>query len=154
MRQTHVMRMMAGPVRLLAMVLVSAVVLAAAWLWLRGETAVQGEVVGSSSSSAWKTLEYRGVQVDVPSSWERLDMDDCEFQFEVWAPPEVNGCDWAGGMAFYGSATFDPANGPGVERGESRDEPDWGGYTYAGDFAVYASDNDRKVVQRVLRSAR
>ena len=72
----------------------------------------------------------------------------------VWAPPEVNGCDWAGGMAFYGSSTFDPAHRPGVKRVESQDEPEWGGYTYVGDFAVYASTDDREVVKRVLQSAR
>ena len=156
MRRTRVLRMVAGVnlVRLLALVLVSAVVLAATWLWVSGEDAVHAEVVGSSSPSAWKTLEYRGVQVDIPASWELLDMDDCEFQFEVWGPPEMDGCDWAGGVAFYGSATFDPAHGPGVKRGESRDEPDWGGYAYAGAFAVYVSDDDRTVVQQVLRSAR
>jgi hypothetical protein len=133
--------------------LAGAVVLAGAWLWLGHRDADHAEVVSAPAGSAWKTIEYRGVRVDIPASWEPLDMDGCEFQWEVWTPPEVDGCEWAGGVAFYGSATFDPVDGPGVKPVESRDEPGWGGYTYAGDFAVYASTDDRAVVERVLQSA-
>jgi hypothetical protein len=104
----------------------------------------------------WKTIEHRGVQIDIPSAWERLDMSDCEFQFEQWAPPDSSPCDSEGGVAFYGSATFDPAHGPGVRRTTTNgtDAATWGGYVYAGDFAVYASDTDRDLVQGVLDSVR
>lgn len=83
-----------------------------------------------------------------------MDAGDCEFEFEVWTPPpHLEGCEWAGGVALYRSATFDPAHRAGVRRTESRGEPEWGGYTYAGDLAVFASDDDRRIVLRVLRSA-
>ena len=141
------------PLRLL-LLLASVLVLAGVLLWFGQRHDDRAEVPSGSSASSWKTVEYRGVQVDVPGSWVPVDMDACEFQYEVLAPPVVTGCDWAGGVAFYGSATFDPAHRPGVRRGGSRGEPGWGGYTYAGDFAVYASDDDRKVVARVLRSTR
>lgn len=155
MRQTRMVRLVAGvtPVRLLTVALVGTVVPAGVLLGGGHRDADHAEVVSGSATSAWKTIEYRGVRVDIPASWEPRDMDDCEFRFEVWAPPEVDGCAWAGGMAFYGAATFDPPRGPGVERVESHDEPEWGGYTLAGDFAVYAAADDRTVVERVLQSA-
>nr|BFE74027.1 hypothetical protein GCM10020092_073280 [Actinoplanes digitatis] len=98
----------------------------------------------------WQTIEYRGVKVDIPADWKRLKKDDCEFQFEQWAPPGSHPCDFKGGVRFYGSATFDPAHGPGVRRTTGT----WSGYVYAGDYAVYVSGADRDLVQRVLDSAR
>src|SRR5436190_6277190 len=147
-RQTPVMRPLANmwsPLRLLSVVAVCALVLAAAWLWFDrdGDGA---EVVGDSSHRGWMTIRYRGVQVDIPASWERLDKSECEFQFEVWAPPNLKGCEWASGVAFYASATFDSAHEPGVSRTKIRNEPEWGGYTYVGTFAIYASDDDRQTV--------
>jgi hypothetical protein len=155
LRQTHVMRPFAklsSPLRLLALVLVCAVALAGGWLWVNRDDG-GAEVVSGSSHAGWMTIRYQGVQVDIPASWERSDRDDCEFQFEVWAPPDSTSCEWTEGMAFYSSATFDPSDKPGVRQNNSRDEPDWGGYTYAGDLAVYASDDDRTTVLRVLQSA-
>ncbi|GGD08316.1 hypothetical protein [Nocardioides daphniae] len=105
----------------------------------------------------WKTLAYESVEVDVPGDWQRLDMDDCEWQFERWAPPGTDPCaPDAVGVAFYGSATFDAAVGPDVitagddgQGGES-----WSGCAYAGDFAVNASTPDRATTRRILDSAR
>lgn len=115
------------------------------------------EVVDQSADpTRWKTIEYEGVRVDIPATWERLDMGDCEFQFEHWAPPDSPTCRTDAGVAFYGSRTFDPAHRPGVKRAEvpGPDTPDWYGYVYAGgEFAVHASDDDRDVVERVLSSA-
>ena len=103
----------------------------------------------------WKTIESRGVQVDVPASWDRLDVSDCEFQFELWGPPDSPACRLdAGGVAFYSSATFDPAHGPGVRRTDDNNGPSWNGYAYAGDLAVYVSDDDRSLVRKVLSSVR
>ena len=141
-----------SPLRLLALVVACVVVLGGVWLWLARDDG-GAEVVGDSSHPGWTTIEYEGVRVDIPASWERSDRSDCEFQFELWAPPGSRGCTWVGGVAFYASATFDPARGPGVVRTESRGEPEWGGYAYAGDFAVYAADDDRETVARVLKSA-
>lgn len=113
-------------------------------------------IAESADASGWKTLAYEGVTVDIPSDWERLDMGDCEFRFERWAPPAVPPCEPdAEGMAFYGSATFDPDLAPGVIRNDGADPqiPDWEGYVYAGDFAVHASSSDRAVVEGILNSA-
>jgi hypothetical protein len=132
---------------------VCASVLAGGWLWFHRDDG-GAEVVGDSSHAGWVTIRYQGVRVDIPASWERSDMGACEFQFEVWAPPDSNSCAWATGTAFYRSANFDPAHKPGVRRAKTPDDPEWSGYTYAGDFAVYAADDDRETVLRVLQSAR
>ena len=113
----------------------------------------RGVVDDAAASTGWKVLEYEGVRVDVPAEWERVDQTGCEFQFERWGPPGTEECEYDGGVAFYASATFDPAHGPGMRRSNSQDEPTWGGYAYAGEFAVYASDDDRTVVAEILRSA-
>jgi hypothetical protein len=112
-------------------------------------------VATDSTAVGWKTIEYQGVQVDIPAAWTRADQENCEFQFERWTPPDLPACSPEGGVASYGSATFDPAHGPGIRRGETAsDSADWGGYVYAGDFAVYAADDDRGLVRHVLKSAR
>src|SRR3954466_6162771 len=127
LRQTHVMRPIArvlSPLRLLALASVSALVLAGVWLWLDRNDG-GAAIVSDSSRAGWMTIRFQGVRVDIPSSWERSDRDACEFHFEVWAPPNSNGCKWAGGVAFYASAPYDPAHEPGVRRTESSDEPEW-----------------------------
>ena len=117
----------------------------------------RAEVIDASAGTKqWKTLEYEGVTVDIPSSWERLDLDDCEFRFERWGPPDVPPCDPdTTGVAFYGSATFDPELGPGVITNDREDPqlPDWEGYVIAGDLVVHASDPRRAVVENILDSA-
>jgi hypothetical protein len=139
--------------RLLALASVCVLVLGGVWLFVNHDDG-GAEIVGDSARPGWMTIRFEGVRVDIPKSWQRVDRDDCEFEFEVWAPPpHSDGCTWGGGVAFYRSATFDPAYEPGVRRIESRGEPKWGGYTYAADLAVYAADDDREVVGQVLRSA-
>ncbi|MDQ3690921.1 MAG: hypothetical protein M3406_12995, partial [Chloroflexota bacterium] len=71
------------------------------------------QATSGPSAEGSKTIEYEGVEIDIPSTWERLDMSDCEFQSERWAQPDSPPCDFEGGAAFYGSTTFDPAHGPG-----------------------------------------
>ena len=131
-------------------VLVLGVVVALVVLWYAGRGGA--DVVAEGSGS--KTIEYDGVRVEIPGSWERLDQGGCEFEFEVWAPRGTPPCSWSRGVAFYGSATFDPSNGPGVHRDDELREARWSGYTYAGDYAVYVGDDDRAVVRRILASAR
>ena len=112
------------------------------------------DVAIDSTADGWKTVEYQGVKVDIPADWTRADMENCEFQFERWTPPDVPACSPDGGVSFYASATFDPAHGPGIRHDDvANDTVDWAGYVYAGDFAVYAADDDRGLVQHVLRSA-
>ena len=111
-----------------------AVALAALWYVGRGGADVVAE------SSGWKTIEHEQVRVEIPESWERLDQGDCEFELEVWAPPGTAPCSWSGGVAFYGSATFDPAHRPGIWRDD--DTP--GRVTpMPVSFAVYVGDDDR-----------
>jgi hypothetical protein len=79
-----------------------------------------------------------------------------ELRFERWGPPDVRPCDPdATGVAFYGSATFDPELGPGVitNDGQGAAVPDWEGYVIAGDLVVHASDSDRAVLESILDSA-
>jgi hypothetical protein len=114
-------------------------------------------VADSASRRGWKTIEYRGVRVDIPQDWERSDRDDCEFHFEHWGPLESAGCYSDEGVAFYSSATFDPAHGPGVRHADprgARGSP-WGGWTSGGDdYDVHAADPEREVVKEVLDSVR
>jgi hypothetical protein len=114
-----------------------------------------GSVVTSApTADGWKTIEYHGVQVDIPVGWTRADMEDCEFQFERWTPPDLPACSPDGGVSFYASASFDPAHGPGIRHEDTaKGAVAWAGYVYAGGFAVYAADDDRGLVQRLLRSA-
>jgi hypothetical protein len=111
----------------------------------------------SIDATVRKSIEYEGVEIDIPADWERWDMGGCEFQFERWGPPGQSACaSDATSVAFYDAATFDPAHGPGVRRIETAgtDSPDWAGYVDAGSSVVYARDEDRAVVQGILRSAR
>jgi hypothetical protein len=151
--------------RFLASAAACAALLAVVLIWFRAPGAPRPQPVASapaqqtaarSAEPGWKTIEYRGVQLDVPSDWERLDLSECEFRSERWAPPGSPPCDFEGGAVFYGSATFDPAHGPGVRRtgANGTDAAAWAGYVYAGDFAVYARHTDRDLVQRVLDTAR
>lgn len=149
-------RMTAKPsARVWALVVACVALCAVILFWLQAAGPSRSEVVGDSPSrEGWKTVAYEGVQVDIPSAWERIDMSDCEFQYERWATPDSLRCDYDGGAAFYGSATFDPGHGPGVRRTTENGAPIWAGYVYSGEFAVYASDGDRNLVQEVLDSAR
>ncbi|MEU4622714.1 hypothetical protein AB0G04_22435 [Actinoplanes sp. NPDC023801] len=98
----------------------------------------------------WKTIENRGVHVDVPADWERTDMSGCEFDFAQWAPGPSS-CRLTTGLAFYGAATFDPFRGPEIQQTAGAA---WSGYVYAGSFAVYVMGTDRNLVQEVLDSVR
>jgi hypothetical protein len=97
------------------------------------------------------TIEHRGVQVDVPTGWERADMSGCEFQFAQWMPAGSDPCRLTTGLAFYGAATFDPFQGPEVQKTRAAG---WSGYVYSGSFAVYVTGTDRETVQEVLDSVR
>jgi len=140
--------------RLLAAVALCASLLGGAVLWYVTVHNGGAQVVAQSPQPGWKTIQYRGVRVDIPSAWERTDMSDCEFEFELWAPPGAASCAMHGGLTFYASATFDPAHGPGVIRTEEPQRVRWGGYAETGQLAVYVSDRDRALVRRVLNSTR
>ncbi|MGO4256490.1 hypothetical protein [Marmoricola sp. RAF53] len=110
-------------------------------------------VAETGGDDGWKTIEYRGVRVDVPWRWRRVDMTGCEFSYERWAPPGTTPCRYDGGVGFFGSATFDPAYGPGVRRSERTGSPAWGGWTDGNArLVVDAGDEDREVVATILGS--
>ena len=141
--------------RLLAVAAVCIALVAAVLIWSQRTSDPRSQVVADSApGEGWKTIEHEGVRIDIPSAWDRLDMSSCEFQFERWAQPDSSACDFEGGVAFYASATFDPAHRPGVRRTAENGNATWGGYVYVGDFAVYTSDGDREVVREILDSAR
>jgi hypothetical protein len=145
-------------VRFLMLVVLGAVLMVAAFYYWAGSSPRSEAATEFAERAGWKTIEYQGVRVDIPAAWERAEVGGCEFQFERWVPPNSPACELdAAGVAFYGSATFDPAYGPGVRREElkgTKGGSTWAGYVYAGDFAVYALNAERDLVERVLRSAR
>jgi hypothetical protein len=107
------------------------------------------------SAGSWRTIEHEGVAVEVPAGWERSDTSRCRFETVRWGRPDSDPCAFEDGLAFYGSALFDPAHRPGVVRTTADGAVTWSGYAYAGDFAVYAFENpDRDVVRHILASAR
>lgn len=111
----------------------------------------------SDERGGWKTINYQGVGVDIPAEWQRLDVGDCEFRFQRWAPSGTPACEPdAAGVGFYGSNTALMARGPGVWRADTDGgkAPTWVGYVYAGDYVVHASNDDRDLVEQVLDSAR
>lgn len=111
-------------------------------------------VVGEASSrEGWTTIAFRGVQVDVPDAWTRIDPDGCEFRAEGWAASGSDPCVVEEGLAFYTAATFDSAFGPGVRRRGGEASP-WEGHAFAGEWAVYAASDDRAVVTHLLATVR
>ena len=147
------------PVSRFVLAAACAALVAVLLVWFRAPGDQRLEPVAAAPAAArpgFKTIEYRGVQVGIPSAWERLDMSGCEFQFEQWVPPGSAPCDFREGAVFYGSATFDPFHRPGVWRTTPKGTgaTTWSGYVYAGDYAVYASAADRDLVQAVLGTAR
>lgn len=115
---------------------------------------VRAGVVGATDDG-WQRLAYQEFRLEVPPSWVRLETSSCDNVAEHWGPTDLGPCTGAVGVWFYGSATFDPATGPGVHAVEPTNGlPDggWGGYVTPGDLAVYAQDVDAEVVRRILRS--
>ena len=100
----------------------------------------------------WHTVEHEGVLLDIPGGWHELDTSKCEFGFARFGPTDADACTFDHeGLGFYASASFDPKHGPGVLEEE---EGGWGGYVYAGDWAIYATVSDPDRARRILASAR
>ena len=100
----------------------------------------------------WHTVEHEGVLLDIPGGWHELDTSKCEFGFARFGPDDADACTFDHeGLGFYASANFDPKHGPGVLE---KEEGGWGGYVYAGDWAVYATVSDPDRARRILASAR
>ncbi len=100
----------------------------------------------------WHTVEHEGAVVDLPGGWEQLDTSACEFEFARFGPSGSDPCTYDhDGLAFYGSATFDPMHGAGVLI-EGKDG--WAGYVYSGDWALWGQATDRDLLRTILATAR
>lgn len=107
------------------------------------------ERILDSVDTDWTTAEHDGVTVDLPPGWVAKDQTGCEWQFASFGPPTADPCDPdAEGVSFYGSATFDPADGPGLRR----DKDGWSGYEYTGDYVVYVQVEEEQIGHRILDS--
>lgn len=115
-------------------------------------TPIKVAPIAEVSGAGWHTVEHDGVLVDVPAGWDRLDTSSCEFAFVRFGPEGADPCGFEDeGVAFYGSATFDPAFRPGLQ---PEDDGGWSGYVYTGERAVNGWFDDRETGLRVLGSAR
>lgn len=142
-------------VQALGLAVAAAVAFISVMVWLAQSGDGRSEAAEASSAQLWQTIEYRGVRVDIPATWERTDTSKCEFEITRWGDRRFSPCGFKNGVTFYGSALFDPAHGPGVVRIAGDGDVKWSGYTYVGEFAVYVFDNDdRDLVRDILASAR
>jgi hypothetical protein len=98
----------------------------------------------------WQTVTHEDARAEIPGDWRKHTCDFDGFESEIYGPSEEDACGFGTYLAFYGSATFDPANMPGEITGTDS----FGGYVYAGDWAVSSSTPDRDLTRRVLASAR
>jgi hypothetical protein len=108
-----------------------------------------------TTDDGWQQVTYRGVDLEVPPDWTRLDMAGCEFSPEHWGPAALDPCADDVGLWFWAAASFDPATGPGVHvAAASANLPDggWAGYVTSGDVAVDVGFVDQAVVRRILQS--
>jgi hypothetical protein len=102
----------------------------------------------------WQTVGRDGAEMDLPANWRQ---EECEFAGVVsiprYGPQGGDPCDMGGtSAAFYGSATFDASELPGVVQ---RGDGEWSGYVTAGDdWVVWAATPDQDVTLRILASAR
>jgi hypothetical protein len=111
--------------------------------------------VTGTTDDGWQEVSYRGVTVQVPEGWSRLDTGVCSADLERWATSAHEPCDDDGGLTFLDSDRFDSAVGPGVHTTPASDLlPDggWSGYVTRGDVVVSVADADQDVVRRILQS--
>jgi hypothetical protein len=108
-----------------------------------------------TTDDGWQQVTYRGVTVEVPAEWERLDPDTCQGSSEHWGPADLDPCADDRGLWFLESATFDPATGPGVHAVPISDNlpaGGWGGYVTRGKVVVNVVDSDQAAARRILQS--
>jgi hypothetical protein len=108
-----------------------------------------------TTDDGWQVVTYRGLHLEVPPDWRRLDMSSCDSEPERWGPAGLDPCAPDAGLWFLASATFDPATGPGVHTAPvsaSLPEGGWAGYVTRGDLVVDVADPDEAVVRRILQS--
>ncbi len=111
--------------------------------------------VSGTTDDGWNQVTYRGVTVELPPSWKRLDTAICEAPRERWSIAAQAPCDGDAGVTFLASATFDPATGPGVHTSPPSGafpQGAWMGYVTRGDVVINVLDPDQDVVRRILQS--
>ena len=119
------------------------------------EVATDPTVERTYTRHEFKPVEFEGVTVNVPGNWYALDTSSCEFAWTRYAPFGVDPCTYDGpGLAFYGSATFDPASRPGQIVYENGIEGLSSGYVYADEWAVYVQDEGPFGAMNILASVR
>ena len=109
-----------------------------------------------STEDGWQLVTYRGVTVEVPPGWTRLDTAICDAELERWASAGQEQCEGDTGLSFLDSDTFDAATAPGVHTvpaSETLPAGGWTGYVTRGDLVVNVTEADELVVRRVLQSA-
>ncbi len=112
--------------------------------------------VTGATDDGWQQVSYRGVTVELPPDWTRVDTSVCDFEIERWAGIGQEQCDSDAGLTFLDSSTFDAATGPGVHTtpaSASLPAGGWTGYVTRGDVVVNVTEADEVVVRRILQSA-
>jgi hypothetical protein len=111
--------------------------------------------VTGTTDDGWQQVSYRGVTVELPPDWQRLDTAICDAELERWATVGQEQCDGDTGMSFIDSDTFTAATGPGVHTTAASDTlpaGGWTGYVTRGDVVVNVTEADEAVVRRILQS--
>ena len=112
--------------------------------------------VTGTTDDGWQQVSYRGVTVEVPPAWERLDTTICDVDRRaLGAPPARSSATATPGCRSSTRTPSMPATGPGVHTAPASDTlPDggWTGYVTRGDVVVNVTDVDEVVVRRVLQS--
>ncbi|GAA3816779.1 hypothetical protein [Nocardioides panacisoli] len=116
--------------------------------------AVEGPSAAPATTSplpgGLERVRYRGATVDVPEDWKPLDCG--EFDWTQLGPAGPGPCGGGVGVAFYGSATYDPKDRAGVISPVGTDPALFGGYAYSGDWAVYVQTPQRTLTRQILAS--
>ena len=111
--------------------------------------------VTGTTDDGWQQVSYRGVTVELPPDWSRLDTGSCDGELERWATSVHEPCDDDGGLTFLDVDSFEPDIGPGVHTTPASDllpNGGWSGYVTRGDVVVTVSDAEEVVVRRILQS--
>lgn len=108
-----------------------------------------------TTDDGWQVVTYRGVDVEVPPDWRRLEATGCEGATERWGPAGLDPCAPDAGLWFRDAATFDTGFDPGVHVAPvsaNLPEGGWTGYVTRGQVVVDVADPDQAVVRRILQS--
>jgi hypothetical protein len=111
--------------------------------------------VTGSTDDGWQLVTYRGVTVELPPEWERLDTTICDTPIERWGTVGQEQCEGDVGLSFLDADTFDATTGPGVHTAPASDTlpaGGWTGYVTRGDVVVNVTEADELVVRRILQS--